>query len=384
MADPVVPEVVLVGMHGHGRVHLDGLLERDRDGRLALSGVADVREPVGPEADLVAGRRFDTDAVRLLHDVRPDIVVIASPAHTHSGLAELSLRLGAHVLLEKPPVTSLPDHDRLLALAEQTRRHCQVGFQAFGSSVVRELVRRTRSGELGEVRRVSVVGCWSRGTDYYTRSNWAGRRTVDGVVVADGAMTNPFAHGVALALRLASPESDVPARVHAEAYHAYPIEGDDTMSARIEPAGGAPITVGVTLCAQREFEPYVRVFGAKGEATVWYTEDRAWISVGDRSEDLTGDRVELIDDLIANLSEDPAGDVLCSPLRDTRSFTAVLAAIVAGPPAMAIPERYQRITPIGRTIPGIEDAVVTAGERGLLFSEMTAPGQSLPWAAKEF
>jgi predicted dehydrogenase len=378
MVDAVAPRVALIGMHGHGRVHLDGLLDRDRAGRLVLCGVADVREPVGPDADLVAGRVFDTDAVRLLERVRPDITVVASPAHTHRDLAERAMWLGAHVLLEKPPVTSLADHDRLLAVAEQTRRHCQVGFQAFGSAVVREVLRRGRSGEFGAVRRVSVVGCWRRGADYYARSHWAGRRTVDGVVVADGALTNPFAHGVALALRLAAPRADASVRVHAEAYHAYPIEGDDTMSARIVPDGGAPITAAVTLCAEHEFEPYVRVFGTEAEATVWYTEDRARIDAGGRREELAGDRIALIDDLIANLAADPADDVLCSPLRDTQGFTAVLAAIVAGPAARPVPEQYQRITAAGRVIPGIEDVVVTAGERGMLFSEL-----GLPWATEE-
>jgi hypothetical protein len=118
----------------------------------------------------------------------------------------------------------------------------------------------------------------------------------------------------------------------------------------------------------------VRVIGADADATVWYTEDRARIDIGGRREELTGDRVALIDDLIANLAADPADDVLCSPLRDTRAFTAVLAAIVAGPAARPVPERHQRITPTGRVIPGVEDAVVTAGERGMLFSEL-----GLPW-----
>jgi predicted dehydrogenase len=370
------PRVALIGMHGHGRVHLDGLLDRHRAGQLVLCGVADVREPV--DADLLAGRVFDTDAIRLLERVRPDIVVIASPAHTHRELAERAMLLGAHVLLEKPPVTSLADHDRLLAVADRTGRHCQVGFQAFGSAAVQELLRRHRSGEFGAVRRVSVVGCWSRGADYYSRSHWAGRRTVDGVVVADGALINPFAHGVALALRLAAPKADVSMQVRAEAYHAYPIEGDDTMSARIVPDGGVPITAAVTLCAEHEFEPYVRVFGTSAEATVWYTEDRVRIDASGGREELTGDRIALIDDLIANLAADPADNVLYSPLRDTRAFTAVLSAIVAGPAARPIPEPYQRITPTGRTVPGIEDVVVTAGERGMLFSEL-----DLPWAVEE-
>jgi predicted dehydrogenase len=374
-----VPSVALIGMHGHGRVHLDGLLERDRVGRLSLRGVADVRPLAGSDADLLSGRVFDTDAGRLLDTLRPDIAVITSPSHTHFELAERAMRLGAHVLLEKPPVTSLADHDRLLAVTAETGRHCQVGFQAFGSSVALELTRRVRSGEFGEVRRISVVGGWCRDADYYARSDWAGRRTLGGVVVADGAMTNPFAHGVALALRLAAPNPEATIRVRAQPYHAYPIESDDTMSARIDAAGGVPVTVAVTLCAEREFEPYVRVFGSAGHATVWYTQDRLRVEVAGRVEDRTGDRVALIDDLVANLSTDPAGHALCSPLHAARSFTAVLEAVLRGPAARPIPEQHQRVTDTGRTIPGVEDAVVAAGERGLLFSEL-----GIPWATEEF
>lgn len=373
------PRVALIGMHGHGRVHLDGLLERDRVGQLSLRGVADVRPPVGSDVDLLSGRVYDTDANRLLDTLRPDVAVITSPSHTHFELAERAMRLGAHVLLEKPPVTSLAAHDRLLAVAAETGRHCQVGFQAFGSSVARELTQRTRAGEFGQLHRISVVGCWRRDADYYGRSDWAGRRTLGGVVVADGAMTNPFAHGVALALRLAAPNPGAAVRVRTQPYHAYPIESDDTMSARIDTAGGVPVTVAVTLCAEREFEPYVRVFGSAGQATVWYTQDRLRTEIAGQVETLTGSRVALIDDLVANLSADPAGDALCSPLHAARSFTAVLEAVLRGPAARPIPVQYQRITDAGRTIPGIEDAVTAAGERGLLFSEL-----DIPWATEEF
>jgi predicted dehydrogenase len=269
------------------------------------------------------------------------------------------------VLLEKPPVTTLADHDRLIRVAARTGRLCQVGFQAFGSTVVRDLLAIVRDGGLGDVQRIAVAGCWYRDAGYYARAPWAGQRTL-----GDGALANPFAHGLALALRLAP---DAAASVRAEPYHAYPIDTDDTMSARID--AGVPVTIAVTLCAQQPFSPYVRVFGTAGQATIWYTEDRLQVEAGGKTTEVTGDRVALIDDLILHLDTDPTGDALCSPLRSARSFTSVLAAI---PAARAIPAHYQRITPTGRTIPGIEDAVLAATEQGLLFSEL-----DLPWATKE-
>ena len=367
MTAVTVPRVVLIGIHGHGRVHLDGLLARHAAGSLVLAGLADRRPP---EAAMPG--EFDTDGLALLDRLRPDIAVICTPIHTHAEFAERAMRAGAHLLLEKPPVTGLADHERLLRVAAGTGRHVQVGFQAFGSSVVRELL--ARRAELGRIERISVVGCWRRESAYYARSAWAGRRTLGETVVADGALTNPFAHGVALALRLAGPEGPVTA-VRAEGYHAYPIETDDTMSARIDTASGVPVTVAVTLCAADESDPYVRVFGSAGEAVVWYTADRIVFA----GQEKTGDRIELIDDLIAHRDADPATDVLLSPLRATRSFTEVLAAVVQGPAAERIPDEFLDISGSGRTIPGIEHAVRQAGAEGRLFSEL-----ELPWATKEF
>jgi predicted dehydrogenase len=235
-------------------------------------------------------------------------------------------------------------------------------------------------GDLGTVERVAAVGCWQRDAAYYARSPWAGHRRLRDVVVADGAMTNPFAHGLALALRLVDPTGTRPLRTASiEPYRAYPIETDDTASARFQLAGAPPVVVAVTLCAEHTFEPYVRVYGSAGRATAWYTRHRLRVetSHGELVE-TEGEHTELIDDLVAHLDTDPAADGLLSPLRATRAFTAALEAVVAGPPTVPIPERYQRVTDAGRTIPGIEGAVVEAADRGLLFSELGR----LPWAVR--
>lgn len=364
------PRVVLIGVHGHGRVHLEGLLERERDGVLELCGVADQREPAADESWL-GERDFSVDAVHLLKKLRPDIAVISTPIHTHLEIAEAALRVGAHLLLEKPPVTSVADHARLLAAVDTAGRHCQVGFQAFGSSAVDELIAKVRGGEFGEIKRVAMSGCWWRGDEYFQRSPWAGKRSLDGITVADGVLTNPFAHGVALALRLAG-ESALSVMV--EPYHAYDIETDDTACARIT-TDGAEVTLAATLCAERESEPYVRVFGTRGTATIWYTEDRLLSITAVGEHEQVGDRVALIDDLIEHLDDDPADDVLRCPLRSTFAFTEVLEAIQRGPAPRAIPVDHVRVGERGRTIPGIEDAVARVVATGELFSEL----DRLPW-----
>lgn len=51
-----------------------------------------------------------------------DAVVICAPPQAHFGAAKLALERGKHVLLEKPPCTSVAELDHLLALARQV--HC--------------------------------------------------------------------------------------------------------------------------------------------------------------------------------------------------------------------------------------------------------------------
>jgi hypothetical protein len=154
-----------------------------------------------------------------------------------------------------------------------------------------------------------------------------------------------------------------------EPYHAYDIETDDTACARIT-TDGAEVTLAATLCAERESEPYVRVFGTRGIATIWYTEDRLLSITATGEHEQVGDRVALIDDLIEHLDDDPADDVLRCPLRSTFAFTEVLEAIQRGPAPRAIPVDHVRVGERGRTIPGIEDAVARVVATGRLFSEL--------------
>ena len=61
---------------------------------------------VVPDSDLPA--RWP-DLGSLLTSVPVDVVVVATPLHTHAALGRQALEAGADVLLEKPPVTRRDD-----------------------------------------------------------------------------------------------------------------------------------------------------------------------------------------------------------------------------------------------------------------------------------
>ena len=69
------------------------------------------------------------------------MVIISTPIQTHVPLAELAMRAGADVLLEKPPTASLAEFEQLSAVVAETGRACQVGFQAQASTATLTLAR---------------------------------------------------------------------------------------------------------------------------------------------------------------------------------------------------------------------------------------------------
>ena len=348
------PTVVLVGAHGYGRTHLRNLARLDAAGRVRLVGVADPQASDAEQRALSGDAPHAADAASLIAAVHPDIVVLATPLHTHVDLALLALRSGAHVLLEKPPTPTLDGLDLLLAAQQQAGVACQVGFQANGSGAVDELTRLIRGQALGEVRRIGVTGLWNRDAAYWTRSPWAGRQELDGRPVGDGALTNPFAHGVALALVLDGSEGHEPIRaVELETYRTRPVQTHDTASSRVETARGTPVTIAVTLCADPPSEPFIDVFGSIGSARLHYTEDRLDTTVYPR--------VDLLENLLDHLG-DP-GVALRAPLAGTRAFTQVMEAIRVGPEPTQVAEHE---------LTDVADVVRQAAAGGRLYSEVGA------------
>jgi predicted dehydrogenase len=175
------------------------------------------------------------------------------------------------VLLEKPPTPTLAGFERLLEGLSQHGRVCQVGFQSLGSHAVSAVRALMAEGAVGRIVGIGAAGAWQRDVSYYARAPWAGRRSLGGVPVVDGALTNPFAHAAATALALDGDSGEEGLQdVGVELFRANPIEADDTSALRLVTARGTKVTVAVTLCADRVVEPYLVVHGTRGRITLHY------------------------------------------------------------------------------------------------------------------
>jgi predicted dehydrogenase len=369
--------LVLVGVRGFGKVHAERIA-RLADQRL-VELVAAVDPGVVLDPPSIYGADLYADLGEAFSAVGPvDVVVIAAPLGAHFQLATLALSAGADVYLEKPPVASLDDFTSLLQIQQQTGRAVQVGFQSLGSHALQMLTGDDLG--IGEVLRVSALGAWSRTVGYWTRSAWAGRRSLGGEPVVDGVATNALAHAVVTALavvgcrRLDDVES-----VETDLYRANAIDSDDTSVIRIRTAEGLQVTCALTLCAPVERKPLVRIQGTLGQAIFSYTADEVEIETNDQSRIEVTTRVDLLENLLAHRRD---GVPLLVPLVSTGAFMRVLGAVAAAEEPVRIDPRaisWEGEGPDRRAIvDNIDHWVSEAASTGQTFAELGAP-----WARRE-
>lgn len=369
MTVPRRTRIVLAGAQGFGTVHLENL--RRLGDRVELVAVADPA-PVPPE-NLPAGTQAFAslaDALDAVDDI--DVVIVATPLHTHAALAGLVVSRGIDLYLEKPPVLSSADFAVLADAAAASGARVQVGFQSLGSLAIPALIADEFG--LGPIQAIGAVGLWCRDLAYWSRSRWAGHRTLDGFPVLDGVVANPLAHATATALAVAqsTSASDV-TQVTADLYRANAIEGDDTSVIRLSTGRGIRVTSALTLCAEQEEDPYVLIRGTRGSARFFYTEDV--VETEDRRVEFG--RIDLVENLLDHRDH---GTPLLAPLHETGAFVRVMDAVADTEP-VAIDAAHVTWNEEGRSpravITDVKDAVERAVDVEATFAEL-----HLPWAAK--
>jgi predicted dehydrogenase len=366
--------LVLVGVRGYGQVHAERIARLTDQGAVQL--VAAVDPAVASETPTIYGVDLYADLTEALAVAGPvDVVIIAAPLSDHFQLGQLALTSGADVYLEKPPVASMDDFTRLLETEQETGRVVQVGFQSLGSRAL-DMLRGDAFG-IGPIRRVSAVGAWSRTVGYWSRSPWAGRRSLHGRPVVDGVVTNPLAHAVATALAIAGCRRlDDVESVEADLYRANAIDSDDTSVVRIRTSQHHRVICALTLCAAAQREPRVQIEGPRGRATFAYTTDRVEVETEDRNRTEITTRVDLLENLLAHRQD---GTPLLVPLVSTGAFMQVLAAVAAADEPVRIDPRAIQWEGKGQdrraVVDNVEHWLWQAAVSGQTFVEL-----GVPWA----
>ena len=91
----------------------------------------------------------------LAADPDVDVVYVATPHSHHLAAADLCLRAGKHVLVEKPLTASEADTERLLALAEDLGLFCMEAMWTRCNPLIRQVAGFAADARFGAVRHVS-------------------------------------------------------------------------------------------------------------------------------------------------------------------------------------------------------------------------------------
>ncbi|MFD8522953.1 Gfo/Idh/MocA family protein [Streptomyces capillispiralis] len=365
--------VVLAGARGHGRWHVANIRRLQDLGVVRLVGICELTPLTEDEFGGELPQQ-SSDFGALLDSTGARIAVVCTPIPTHTDLALTAAGRGVHLLLEKPPAPSYAEFRRMADGVAAAGVACQIGFQSLGSHAVPAIRDLIAEGAVGEVRGIGGAGAWVRPETYFRRAPWAGRRRLNGVDVIDGALTNPLAHAVATALALAgSTRAEDVTGIETELLRANDIESDDTSCVRVTTARGGPVTVAVTLCAERADEPYVVVHGTRGRITFWYKQDRVLLQRTEHGpEETRFERTDLLANLVAHLTD---GTPLLVTPDGTGAFMKVVEAIRQAPDPAPLPDGAWHRVPgeNRRVVPGIDGLVAAAADTLSLYSELGAP-----------
>jgi predicted dehydrogenase len=82
---------------------------------------------------------------------RPDVVIVATPPDSHAELCRAALESGAHVICEKPFVSTTEEADAVLATAEAAGRQVAVNHEFREKPIFKAVAERIGSAEAGEL-----------------------------------------------------------------------------------------------------------------------------------------------------------------------------------------------------------------------------------------
>ena len=203
-----------------------------------------------------------TDYKKLLAEIKPDFVSIATWSGNHAEIAVNCLKAGAHVLVEKPMALSTKDADAMIATAKEYNKKLAVCFQNRFNAPVQKTYESVKQQRFGRMLHGMVQVRWNRNEAYYKEATWRGTWDQDG-----GTLMNQCTHGIDLLQWLMG--EDV-VRVHgATRRFLRDIEAEDFGSAILEFKSGAiGIVEGSADIYPKNLNETLSLFGDKGSVVI--------------------------------------------------------------------------------------------------------------------
>ncbi len=200
-----------------------------------------------------------TDYRKMIEEVRPKLVGIATESGTHAEIALFCIDQGVNCIIEKPIAMSMADADEIVRRSAETGVKVSACHQNRFNRAVQETRKALEAGRFGKLSHGSVHVRWNRNQGYYDQAVWRGRWASDG-----GALMNQCIHGIDLLRWMFGDEVDEVYGVTRQQFHHY-LEAEDIGMAVVKFRNGAVATIeGTTNVYPKNLEETLYLFGENG------------------------------------------------------------------------------------------------------------------------
>lgn len=207
--------------------------------------------------------RCYTDYKKMIEEIRPELVSIATESGIHAEIALFCINHGVHVIIEKPMAMSIADANEIIRCSQEKGVKVSACHQNRFNIAIQELQKALVNGRFGKLSHGSIHVRWNRSQDYYTQAPWRGTWEQDG-----GALMNQCIHGIDLLRWTFGGEIEEVYGLTRQQFHHY-LEAEDVGMAVIKFKNGTIATVeGTTNVYPQNLEETLYIFGENGTVKI--------------------------------------------------------------------------------------------------------------------
>lgn len=250
----------LIGTGGIAQTYAQAFQESDC---CDLAAVADInRESADAFAEPFNAKSFE-DHKTLAENAEFDAVIISTPPDSHPEIAMFFMRLGKHVLCEKPLCLSVAEARKMLTCAEETG----VKFtMASKFRYVEDAIKAkslVASGILGEVVQFENA--------FTARVDMSGRWNSDPEVSGGGVLMDNGTHSVDIIRYFLGPITDVLAL---ETSGTQGLNVDENVKLLAKTKNGVAASVDLTWGINKGLPNYISIYGTNGTLHIGWQESK--------------------------------------------------------------------------------------------------------------
>lgn len=184
-------KICMIGIRGHNGYIFEGLKKRQD---ISVAGVSagteedDAAKLVKTCGDLGHSPRLYTDYLKMLDELKPDIVSVAGPFEMHAEMSIQAMQRGIHVFCEKPVALGLEELARMKKVHSESGIHLTAMLGMRYDAAFYTAREKVRNGVIGKVRLMSTRKSYKLGTrsPFYTKRSsyggtipWVGSHSID-------------------------------------------------------------------------------------------------------------------------------------------------------------------------------------------------------------